>query len=341
MRIGSNCIEYVKKTRVLGLVLDENLEYNMHASSTLQNCWYNWLQISWQGGRNWGLNTSSLLILFKTIILTKLFYASPIWLSNNLDKFRMFWSSALLRITGAQYHPQKDLAELGLQLPSLDLQLHIMIVKFVLKCLRASDDCSATILQLQENQRHPFYFHTLLTKKYLACKKEKQTKNIRAIDLAEVNQDLTIYSKEDMKQFLHGLWKDRIKYKLPGEIPKSILDNMLIPQKILLFNRHSKRSSDSITMDYIHGHARYFKEFAKAIGECNSPICDHCDGRNIDSPYHRLFVCPMYNNQQRDTLINQLTDITNFKYEIILSRDEDLIKAFKEMVATIQLLRDD
>ena len=173
LKIGNNRIEYVKKTRVLGLVLDENLEYNMHATSTLQNCWYSWLQISWQGGRKWGLNTSSLLILFKTIILTKLFYASPIWLSNNLDKFRKFWSSALLRISGAQYHPQKDLAELGLQLPSLDLQLQIIIVKFVLKCLRASDDCSATILQLQENHRHPFYFHTLLTKKYLGRIKEK------------------------------------------------------------------------------------------------------------------------------------------------------------------------
>ena len=144
-----------------------------------------------------------------------------------------------------------------------------------------------------------------------------------------------------MKQFLHGLWQDRLKYKLPEEIPKSMIDNMPAFQKILLFNRHSKRSSDSVTMDYIHGHAIYFKKFANAIGECNSPICDHCDGRNIDSPYHRLFVCSMYNNQPRETLISQLTDITNYKYEIIISRDDDLIKAFKEMVASIQLLRND
>ena len=49
MKIGENYIEYVKKTKVLGLVLDENLAFDYHAAATLKACWYTWLRISWQG----------------------------------------------------------------------------------------------------------------------------------------------------------------------------------------------------------------------------------------------------------------------------------------------------
>ena len=90
MKIGENKIEYVKKTKVLGLVLDENLAFDYHAAAILKACWYTWLRISWQGGREWGINTSSLLILFKTVVLTKLLYACPIWLSKNLQTFKKF-----------------------------------------------------------------------------------------------------------------------------------------------------------------------------------------------------------------------------------------------------------
>ena len=138
-----------------------------------------------------------------------------------------------------------------------------------------------------------------------------------------------------MNQFLYWLWKERLQYRLSGEMGVPALDKPNL-QKLLLFDRQSSRSSDSVTFDYIHGHAKYFKEFAKAIGECRSPTCDYCEGYYTDSPFHRLFECSRYISQERDTLVGKLTNISNYKYEIVFSRDKELINAFKDMIARIE-----
>ena len=54
-------------------------------------------------------NASSLRMLFKSVVLTKLLYAAPIWLKENLDTFKDFYSRVLLKISGATHHPPKEI----------------------------------------------------------------------------------------------------------------------------------------------------------------------------------------------------------------------------------------
>ena len=62
-------INFEKSTKVLGLVIDSDLIFNQHASKILQRCWFSWYNITKNSNRHFGLNISSLVILFKTVIL--------------------------------------------------------------------------------------------------------------------------------------------------------------------------------------------------------------------------------------------------------------------------------
>ena len=58
-------------------------------------------------------------------------------------------SKARLRITGAQFHHSKQLAEIMLGIPRLELLNQRVTVKFLLKSLFHNDDISARILQIE------------------------------------------------------------------------------------------------------------------------------------------------------------------------------------------------
>ena len=42
LKIGDREILYVKQSKVLGILIDENLKFSTHASAQLRNCWYTW-----------------------------------------------------------------------------------------------------------------------------------------------------------------------------------------------------------------------------------------------------------------------------------------------------------
>ena len=51
--------------------------------------------------RNHGLNVRSLTLLLKTVVLTKLHYASNLWLHDNLEVFKGFLNNVVMRTSGA------------------------------------------------------------------------------------------------------------------------------------------------------------------------------------------------------------------------------------------------
>ena len=75
------------KSIVLGVTIDEDLSFVQHANLTVRNCWFAWFKISNNTYRKRGLNTATLLLLFKTVISTKLLYAAPVWLYKRMDTF--------------------------------------------------------------------------------------------------------------------------------------------------------------------------------------------------------------------------------------------------------------
>ena len=89
---GTKTIEYVRKSKVLGLIIDDNLSFQSHASSVLKRCWYDWYRVSKNTNRMRGLNTHSLTLIFKSVVCSKILYASPVWLNKQYDSFKRLWS---------------------------------------------------------------------------------------------------------------------------------------------------------------------------------------------------------------------------------------------------------
>ena len=101
LSIGGNTIEYVEKSKVLGVLVDHQIKFDFQARAVLSKCWNEWHRLSLGTTRKRGLNNSSLAIIFKTAVLTKLMYAAPVWLANNVNVFNNLWARVLLKVTGS------------------------------------------------------------------------------------------------------------------------------------------------------------------------------------------------------------------------------------------------
>lgn len=128
-------INFVKSSRVLGLVIDEELSFYKHAGKTLQRCWFSWYKITRSSNRNYGLNISSMAILFKTVVLTKLLYAAPVWLNaQNQLKFKSFFARACLKISGCTHYTPQSISLLIMGLEPLEMLYNIVCTKFIRHC---------------------------------------------------------------------------------------------------------------------------------------------------------------------------------------------------------------
>ena len=159
LQINGQYIRYVKSTKVLGVILDDQLNFNCHAKQKLNECIKKWSLITKSTNRNHGLNIRSLTLLWKTMILTKLMYAAPIWLWKNLETFKSFWQSSFMKIIGAYLYPSRALSEIALHLPPLEILLETQTVKFLCKVLSSDDTLTSTLCKLKEQ------FQTFFTSK--------------------------------------------------------------------------------------------------------------------------------------------------------------------------------
>ena len=205
------------------VILDEDFSFRKHAKSVLKRCWYDWHMLTKSTTRYRGLNTSTLLILFKTIILTKILYAAPVWLDQNFDIFKKFMSKVLLKIVGAQCFPAKMLSEVILGLPPLQLIAEQVTVKFILKCLGKQDNLAARILQIEATPQHSFYQQIMAVKEFLKWKSDIQVSTsekrpgIPAVAMTSLNMQSRIGSIRTIRILYMGSSQEKFP-KIAKEI---------------------------------------------------------------------------------------------------------------------------
>ena len=334
LKIGNQEILYVAKTKVLGVILDKDLNFKPHAASVISSCWYIWHHLKRNSRREWGINLANMTLLFKTLILSKLLYGSPVWLYPNRGMFQDFWARAILGITGSEYHPKNSLASLAIQLPPLEVLNQIVCLKFALKCLSGTDELRSCMLQLDENTKHPYYRHCLYVKQFLNWKRSSRI-NVKTLNLIDIEPSEFIYTKEQMKIYTNTVWKNRTDLnELETEHQK--LFNPATYGQAWLFNKTSTRKEDSILMDFLHGHATRFSNFAVKVkhGNSNRNTCKHCKDSS-DSPQHQLLHCIAFEGQERSSFKERLTNHSKFNLEVILSDDSDIYDKFRNVVKFI------
>ena len=302
LKIGDKGIMYASSSRVLGLTIDDNLSFQDHARSKLKQCWFAWHRITRKCTRIRGLNCSSLSMLFKTVVLTKLLYAAPIWLKHNLPIYKDFYARVLLKISGATHHPPKELTSVALNIPPLEISYQMITTKFIIKALTSDHHMQGLVLQLEEAKAHRYYEHIDLIRKFLSWKTGESRLNRSRIDLLEgVQKSIISYSREEISQFLEYTWNEHLQMSrastdLPPDTKLLGIEN----RSKKLFPRHSRRSTDTKVMSLLHGHDLCFNAFnATVTGNCD-PNCTNCS--SPDNNFHRILSCTLYNSSYRDAL---------------------------------------
>ena len=337
VKIGDNYLHYVKKSRVLGIILDDQLSFLHHAKDILKRCWHQWYRISKDTTRHNGLNTASLTILFKTLVIPKLMYASPTWLHKQLDTFKDLWSRVLLKIIGSEYHTERKITEVTLSIPPLNVQLEVNSVKFLLKCLSSDDEMIAILLNIEQQSNHPLFSKIFQIKKYICWKQKSRRQTARTVDLiSSLNQSLTYYSPVGMRCYQNKLWWNEVKTMLPH----LDIDTWVESNGKLLFPPGSIRSQNSLTAEYIHGHSIAFMRFRKAVKLSNTDICDLCDLNMVDSKEHRLFECLAFDCDHRQELLSLLeNNIADFEWKVVICNSVNMENNYKITQEFLKLVK--
>ena len=296
------------------------MSFKDHARTVLKGCWFDWHRLSAHTTRKRGLNTSTLSLLLKTAVLIKLMYGAPVWLQGNIDIFKGFISKVLLKISGAQFYSSNAVLEVALLIPPLQQNLDFMTMKFVMKGLTLDDELKAVILQIEETPNHPYYRHTILIKEFLAWKRTGKFSICRSLQLLDITDEELQYGKGEMHQYMCAKWDQNIICNdlehfigswnftdLEENNSSSNDSNKLISthqaSQKSLFIRVEKRTDNSNTLEFIHGHCLRFRNFRQRV-ERDHVVTDACLDCNSgsDSIVHKLFHCPTFCGSERDAL---------------------------------------
>jgi hypothetical protein len=343
LSINGKDIEYVKNTTVLGLVIDDNLTYEKHANQKIQQCWYAWYNISKNTTRYRGLNISSLVILFKAIVLSKLLYAAPVWLKTQLHKFKDLYSRVCLKISGSTHFPRQSLALLAMGLAPLSVHYDLVATKFILKSLHCDSTMKSMLLQIESVRSHPFYHHIVLVQRYITQKDPlltfgRQSGRLGGYkSLANVDEHLIHYTKDDIEDFKGKLWNESLTYDETysmyvheTELPNLNMETFSSNSK-KLFPRTSTRITDTKIMSLTHGHSCQFKSYRYSLGTEDDQFCDICT-TSPDTNVHQLLHCPKYNAASLREPLNNLSDEPkNFMWALLLNADPEQIRCYRSL----------
>ena len=326
LQINGKAIRYVKNTKVLGVVVDDELNFKAHALKKLNESNKKWGMITKSTNRNHGLNIFSLALLLKTMILTKIFYAAPIWLNRCLKFYDSFWNKIVMKISGSTLNPQREITELALHLPPLSVQLESITVKFICKILTKGDHLTAILYQVEASKTPHFQYQLGVFKRYLQWK-EGQKHRIKSIDIMQqYYHDMATYNQEEIEIYRQKIWLENIQNKMLYKkisnhktsklfnlVSKMNNNNILLNKENFLFRHYTTKAEDSQIMDFIHGSSFFFGNIRYVMGESEDKTCYFCNVF-IDSPEHQLFECPVVQDSSDMFPLESISEKSNEDY---------------------------
>ena len=328
IKMGEKTIRIVQKSKVLGLIIDNKLNYEEHSRSIFNQLNNRWVNICKYSNRNWGFNQKVLVRLLQTIFLSKLYYAGHVWINNkNVQDINKLWYKIIKAATGAVFNIKQALAEVILGLPPLLLVNDINKVKHYLKIniqktrwdqLKDDMECLSTEMNSMKLELTPvFKFLQWKLKKY----PEKFTdwdkdiitsKNVTCY--TELSSVSCSYSKKMIQQFTESQWQSTINNQYLSEghqsIPRVSCNKLEISANI-------DRKVETVMLSHFYEN-NLMNEYLYRIGhhETLTPLC-LCKAAN-ETPYHRLLECELLDrhirlelNDKIDEFLKENSDIRN------------------------------
>ena len=133
-KLGDKEIYRVSETKVLGLIIDEDLSYRSHSHLVLKSLQQRWATICKYSNKHWGFNLRVMMYLIRALFISKMSYASHIWITReNMKELNQLWYHILKSLTGAVLNISQNIAEIILGIPPINIQTKVNSIKHLLK----------------------------------------------------------------------------------------------------------------------------------------------------------------------------------------------------------------
>ena len=339
-RLGNDVIKLVSHTKVLGLIMDENLSYKDHSNMVHQKLLFRWVTICKYSNRNWGFNQKVLVRLTKTLFLPVMFYAGLVWMKDsNMKAIKQLWYKLVKSGIGAVFNVKLALGEVILGLLPLEVLQKVYTVKHYLKIgifpsdtdrlrLLISDTDNIKVPELRAAMKEVYMFlkwkltripeaFTLTERMIIEGKEYDQ--------LSAMSIKACCYSKGLITNYSEFMWQGYINniYQMEGEcrIPTVSCQSLHMPV-------YTTRDQEVLFMSLFYKN-NLMEAFLYSIKRTNNPLC--LCGVEAQTAVHAILHCSLVLNIKKAKLYESLGGVGGFSEDIVsfldASRDKDFVNA--------------
>ena len=359
-QIGENTIQRVNKTKVLGLIMDDKLKYDLHTEEVLKSMRITWVNLCKLSNRQWGLKQKVMIHLVKTLLLSKAFYASHVYMNkDNLNQINKFWYKVLKSITGAIFNIKHEIAEVILGLPPLEVVNKMNEIKHFLKLNIAPvpgdryvefitseySEENNTPRIIHSKFKNVFEFLLWKTKHYKADFTEEDVQIITEKSYSNyfnLSSKACNYTKNMINKYIENvLWKASLitQFQIDGYniAPQPSVQMLPIPD-------NTPRNKEILLMSMMYKN-NLMNSFLWTQDRVESPLCHNCK-KDVETPEHLLFDCQGINLELRQNILIQYSK-ANHQYEdqyldpyigiLNASKEEGFIKGCLQVIENTNL----
>ena len=359
--LGDKVIHRVSKTKVLGLTIDEDLTYIPHSQEVLKGLHEVWATLCKYSSRHWGFTQNVMLQLIKTLFISKMSYASHIWMSkDNIKDITKLWYHVLKSIIGAVLNISLNIAEVILGVPPILIQAKINSIKHFLKLnikpMPHDRYTEFLIAKYKDSYTSTSAIHSKFKDifKFLQWKAQEHNDHFTVEDRKITSENLydqffnlsprsCSYTPKMINTYIETeLWKSSLKtqFQLEGyhQYPNPSCATLQIPA-------NTTRQSEVLLMSLFYKNNILNSSLYK-IGRVPSPLCSLC-GQEEETADHIIFRCSAVDQElQRDAvttyrLANSIGDREDIEADFIgllnTSRNQPFVQACVKIIDSINL----
>ena len=316
--LGDQKIKLVKQTKVLGIIIDEELSFKQHSEETYKKLITRWNLIKMYCNRNWGFNQRVMVELIRTLFVSCLMYGSHLWMNNhNMKDINHLYYKLLKTTIGPVFNIRQSIAEIILGLPPILIQNKINQIKHYLKVVINDvphDPLKNTIRKISLHNPSPDLLIPLRSVfKFLKWKILIKPEDFSEDDINIISQNnfssfhlLTpsscSYTKTIITRYTELLWEDSLRneFLLEGHstIPKPSCKPLMIKRNL---NRTKEVKLMSLFYENNLLNSFLYRRNNPAVP---SPMC-MC-GIEEQTAYHFVTQCDLVNPELRTKALDCL-----------------------------------
>ena len=340
--LGDKIIYRVPQTKVLGLTIDEHLTYIPHSKEVLKGLHAVWATLCKYSSRHWGFNQKIMVLLVKTLFISKLSYASHIWMSKeNTKDILSLWYQILKSIIGSVLNISHNIAEVIVGVPPILIQATVNGIKHFLKLniKPVQNDRYTKFIANSYNDQNvsTAAIHNTLKVifKFLQWKSKEYENQFTVEDKVIISNNLygqffslspkaCSYTQHMMQLYTESqLWSASLKtqFQLDGyqKYPKPSCTALPIPA-------NTNRSSEVLLMSVMYKNNLMNSSLYK-LGKVPSPLCDRCkeEEETVD---HTIFRCREVDEELRAQALTCYREANN------LVGTEDIVTDYIDLLSS-------